>query len=193
MFAPAFQHMREDIGRVTQKFPGNAENGAVYNHAGAFYIYALYTLGGAEADRAYTLLRQMLPGPDEADYRQRGQLPIFLPNYYRGAWREFPRTAGRSSQLFNTGTVSWAYRCFVEGLCGLRGDKDGLVVHPQLPSAWPGMTVTRLFRGATFEVDIRRADVDKVTVMLNGRVLPSARVTDIRAGKTYQLKVAVPK
>jgi len=193
MFAPPFRGMREDIGRVTQKFPGNGENGAVYNHAGAFYAHGLYTLGGAEADRAYTTLRQMLPGPGADDYLRRGQLPVYIPNYYRGAWREFPRTAGRSSQLFNTGTVSWVYRCVVEGLFGLRGDRDGLTVRPQLPSHWQGVRATRLFRGATFDVDIRRGDVDAVTVRLDGRVLPEPRVTDIREGATYRLSVLVPR
>ena len=81
-------------------------------------------------------LRQMLPGPDLADYERRGQLPVFIPNYYRGAFREHPRTAGRSSQLFNTGTVAWVYRCLVEGLFGIKGNREGLVIDPQLPSHW---------------------------------------------------------
>ncbi|GAB1318069.1 Glycoside hydrolase family 94 protein [Madurella fahalii] len=192
MFAPPFTKMREDIGRVTQKAIGSAENGAVYNHAGVFYIYSLYKMGGQQ-DRAYSLLRQLLPGPSEADYRQRGQLPIYIPNYYRGAWREFPRTAGRSSQLFNTGTVSWAYRCFIEGLCGLRGDVDGLTIRPQLPSAWNAIKVTRIFRDATFHLDIRRADVDDVTVKHGNKTLPEPRVTNIEAGATYNLTVLVPQ
>ncbi|MDQ0194191.1 GH36-type glycosyl hydrolase domain-containing protein [Paenibacillus wynnii] len=60
--APSFTSMREDVGRVTQKHPGTAENGAVYNHAAAFYIYGLYSVG--EKENAYRLLRKMLPGPD---------------------------------------------------------------------------------------------------------------------------------
>ena len=192
MFAPPFTKMREDIGRVTQKAIGSAENGAVYNHAGVFYIYSLYKLGGQQ-DRAFTHLRQLIPGPSEADYRQRGQLPIYIPNYYRGGWREFPRTAGRSSQLFNTGTVSWAYRCVIEGLCGLRGDAEGLVIRPQLPSAWDAIKVTREFRGATFHLDIRRADVNDVTVKLGDKVLPEPRITGFKAGETYRLSVLVPQ
>ena len=78
----------------------------------------------------------MIPGPDLADYVQRGQLPVYIPNYYRGAWRQHPRTAGRSSQLFNTGTVAWVYRCLVEELFGLKGDKHGLLIQPQLPTHW---------------------------------------------------------
>lgn len=190
MFAPPYSKMRDDVGRVTQKHPGSAENGAVYNHAAAFYIYSLYTI--AEGGRAYDLLRRMIPGPDEADYLQRGQLPIFIPNYYRGAWKEYPRTAGRSSQLFNTGTVSWVYRCVVEGLCGLAGDEEGLRIAPQLPPDWPGMRVVRQFRGATFDVTIRRGGGGQVEVRCDGELLAAPRVTAIEAGRRYLLEVSVP-
>lgn len=194
MFAPPYAGMREDVGRVTQKYPGSAENASVYNHAAVFYIHALYGLGGDEAERAYEVLRKLIPGPDEDDYIRRGQMPVYIPNYYRGAWREYPRTAGRSSQLFNTGTVSWAYRCVIEGLCGLRGDATGLTVNPQLPPHWDGMKVKRLFRGATFLVDIKKeAGVDEVVVRYGDAVLPEARFTSIQPGETYRLSVSVPK
>jgi len=191
MFAPPYSAMRDDVGRVTQKHPGSAENGAVYNHAAIFYIYSLYTIG--ESERAYQLLRQMIPGPDEQDYLQRGQLPVFIPNYYRGAYKEYPRTAGRSSQLFNTGTVSWAYRCLIEGLCGLRGDGEALTVAPQLPRHWDQIKVTRRFRGATFEVTVRRADVGSVTVVQDGAALPDPRVTRFAPGRKIVLEVRIPR
>lgn len=191
MFGPPYSKMREDVGRVTQKYPGSGENASLYSHAAIFYIFSLYSIG--ENDKAYELLRKMLPGPSEEDYRQRGQLPVYIPNYYRGAWREYPRTAGRSSQLFNTGTMPWVYRCFVEGLCGLQGDAQGLLIRPQLPSAWNGIKVTRIFRGATFEVDIRRADVKEVAVKQDGKLLSEPRITNIESGAKYQLAVAVPK
>lgn len=191
MFAPPYSKMRDDVGRVTQKHPGSAENGAVYNHAAIFYIFSLYTVG--QGERAYELLRQMIPGPDLGDYLQRGQLPVFIPNYYRGAHREYPRTAGRSSQLFNTGTVSWVYRCLVEGLCGLTGDAGGLAIAPHLPSGWERMQVERSFRGAAFKVAIRRADVAQVQVWQHGQLLPHARIDAVAAGTTYELEVLVPR
>jgi cellobionic acid phosphorylase len=191
MFAPPYSAMRDDVGRVTQKHPGSAENGAVYNHAAIFYIYSLYTIG--ESDRAYKLLRQMIPGPDAADYLQRGQLPVFIPNYYRGAWHQYPRTAGRSSQLFNTGTVSWAYRCFIEGLCGLKGDADGLLVQPQMPSSWNDMKVVREFRGATIHLSVRRADVDEPQLLHSGKRLPGNRVSGIVAGAVLELEALIPR
>jgi cellobionic acid phosphorylase len=191
LVAPAFTAMREDIGRVTQKFPGSAENGSVYNHAAAFYIYSLFTAG--ESDRAYRLMRRMIPGPDMADYKQRGQLPVYIPNYYRGAYYQHTRTAGRSSQLFNTGTVSWVYRCLIEQLFGLRGDRNGLLVQPQLPTGWQSVKVRREFRDATFEVAIRREPGNRKTrVNVDGALLPENRITNIQPGRTYRVDVVLP-
>ena len=190
MLAPAYTTMRDDVGRVTQKHPGSAENGSVYNHAAIFYIYSLFTI--AEKDRAYKLLRQMIPGPSEADYLQRGQLPVYIPNYYRGAYYQYPRTAGRSSQLFNTGTVSWVYRCLVEGVFGLQGDEKGLRINPQLPSAWSEAKAIRQFRGAEFHVAIARADVDRIQVRCNGDLLVSDCIENIQAGQSYKVDVLIP-
>jgi cellobionic acid phosphorylase len=190
MFAPAYTSMRDDVGRVTQKFPGSAENGSVYNHAAVFYIYSLYTI--AERDRAFKLLRQMIPGPGEADYLQRGQLPVFIPNYYRGAWHEYPRTAGRSSQLFNTGTVSWVYRCLVEGLFGVRGSMDGLHIQPQLPSDWAGAELVREFRGATLEINIMRKAIAEQQLWVDGQLLPGNYLKDLAVGQLYKVEVHLP-
>ncbi|KAF2127369.1 glycoside hydrolase family 94 protein [Dothidotthia symphoricarpi CBS 119687] len=193
MFAPPFTAMREDVGRVTQKYPGQGENGSVYNHASSFYSWALYEIN--EPDRAFEVLRKMIPGPDEEDRLQRGQLPVFIPNYYRGGHGipHLERTAGRSSQLFNTGTVSWAYRCFIEGLCGMRGVKEGLRIEPKLPSMWDGMKATRLFRGATYKLDVKRADVESMKIFVDGRELEGLVIEDVEAGGTYHVEVLLSK
>lgn len=192
MLAPAYTAMRDDVGRVTQKFPGSAENGSVYNHAAVFYIYSLYTI--QDSDRAYRLLRQMLSGPDEADYRQRGQMPVYIPNYYRGAYYQHPRTAGRSSQLFNTGTVSWVYRSLIEGLFGLKGCPTGLLVEPQLPKHWKNARVVRQFRGAEFEVEYsRRAGQSAASIRVDGADIQGNRIESFESGRTYKVEVFLPE
>ncbi|GAB3510697.1 GH36-type glycosyl hydrolase domain-containing protein [Pseudoxanthomonas daejeonensis] len=191
MLDPPYTGMREDVGRLTQKFPGSAENGAVYNHAAAFYLHSLYAVG--ESDRAWQVMRAMLTGPDPADGLQRGQLPVFVPNYYRGAWRSHPRTAGRSSQLFNTGTAAWLYRCMVESLFGLRGDGDGLRIAPQLPSHWPRACASRQFRGAVFEVGIERVEgLRERRILVDGTPLQGEVIAAVEAGRHYQVRVELP-
>lgn len=192
MLGPPYTGMREDVGRLTQKFPGSAENGAIYNHAAAFWMHALYRVG--DADRAWRTLRAMLAGPDADDCIRRGQLPVFVPNYYRGAWRLHPRTAGRSSQLFNTGTAAWMYRCTVESLFGLRGDGDGLRIAPQLPSHWSRARALRRFRGAEFDVRIgRESGIAATRVHVDGTPLPDGRLAGIEAGRRYRVEVRLPE
>jgi len=187
LLAPAFTQMHEHIGRVTQKHPGSAENGSVYNHASIFYIYSLYQIG--EADKAYSLLKAMLPDIDLDDVKTRGQLPIFIPNYYRGAFKEIPETAGRSSHLFNTGTISWYYRCIVEELIGLKGTPDGVVINPQLPSHWGFLNAKRSFRGAMFDLKMTRGKISKIEI--NGVELDGNSFTGIKAGEYYKTNIII--
>jgi cellobionic acid phosphorylase len=192
MLAPAYTGMRENIGRLTQKHPGSAENGAVYNHASTFYIYSLFLSGRSE--KAYRELRKMLPGPADEDYAQRGQMPVFVPNYYRGAVRQFPRTAGRSSQMFNTGAASWLYRVIVEQLFGLRGTAEGLSIDPALPPEWMKASATRRFRGAVIEIDIRRRpNCEKMLMTVDGKRWPDNLLRDIDVGRTYKIEIEMPE
>ena len=196
MLAPSFTKMREDIGRVTQKHPGSAENGSIYNHAAAFYVYALYQSQqrSEHADIAYQVMRKMIPSDDPQDLLQRGQLPVFIPNYYRGAYRQFERTAGRSSQLFNTGTVHWFYRCLIDGLFGLQGTPEGLRVAPQLPSDWPSANVKRQFRGAEFAVSFTRSKQTLTPIIsVDGAVIDGNVIKDIDAGALYNVDVSLPE
>ena len=187
MLAPSFTRMREDIGRVTQKHPGTAENGSIYNHASAFYAYALYQQ--QHNDRAFDVLRQMIPSSEEADLIQRGQMPVFIPNYYRGAYDQLPRTAGRSSQLFNTGTVHWFYRCLIDGMFGVKGNPEGLSISPQLPNDWSNARIKRPFRGAEFDIHfILDSSVEKGVILNNQRVENNV-IKGIEKGQHYHVTV----
>ena len=187
MLSPPFTKMHEHIGRVTQKFPGSAENGSVYNHAAIFYIYSLFKI--EDGDRAFELLKSMLPGRNPQDLLQRGQIPIFIPNYYRGAYKSLPNTAGRSSQMFNTGTVSWYYRCVLEGLVGFRGHINGVSIQPCLPSNWDRLSARRKFRGADFNIEIKRGS--QKAIVVNGKPLSGHNITNIKSGHHYDVQVMI--
>ncbi len=183
LLAPAYTKMRDDVGRLTQKWAGAAENGAVYNHATAFYIYSLFTIN--ENNRGFSALSRMIAGPNDEDYLKRGQLPLFIPNYYRGAYKEFPETAGRSSQLFNTGTIAWVYRTIIEQLFGLKGTKTGLSIAPKFPEEWDNISVIRKFRGAVFEIEYRKSETKGI--IADGLLVSGNIVSGFEKGKTYKI------
>ena len=189
MLAPSYTRMVEDVGRITQKHPGVSENGSVYNHAAIFYAYSLFQVG--ENDLAFEVLIKILPSLDNSD--KSGQLAVFVPNYYRGAYYQFPEQAGRSSQLFNTGTLAWLYRCLVEELCGLKGGNGVLYVAPKLPSSLHKISGQRLFRGATLNYSIEKSDqVSKIETYLDNKLINDNRLENLVANKTYQVSIWVP-
>ncbi|MEM6900073.1 MAG: NdvB protein [Pseudomonadota bacterium] len=191
VLAPAYTSMQEHIGRVTQKFPGSAENGSIYNHAAMFCIYALYL--DADSDLAFEEIKRIVPSALDERVLQREQLPVFLPNYYRGAVKQFPRTAGRSSQLCHTGACSWLYRVTVEQMFGLRGTRAGLLVDPQLPAVWDHAHITRRFRGAVFSVELHRDPVvENPLIAVDGRPLATNLIENIQDGRHYQVSVTLP-
>ena len=189
MLAPSFTQMVEDVGRVTQKHPGVSENGSVYNHAGIFYAYSLFQ--NNQNDAAYDVLIKMLPSIDKC--LQTGQMPNFIPNYYRGAYHQFSQHAGRSSHLFNTGTISWFYRCVIEELCGLKGGAQGLIVEPKLPSKLSALKGIRHYRGATIHFDITRQEAtDRLSLLLDGQAIVGNVLPPLNSAQSYQLSVVMP-
>lgn len=186
MLNPAYTSMVEDIGRITQKSPGVAENGSIYNHASAFYIYALFKLGNY--DQATELLKGLISTSDKADIT--GQLPNYIPNYYRGAPNQFPGYTGRSSRLLHTGTIAWMMRCISEELCGLRGHPEGLVIQPKLPSFWSSMSAKRRFRDKQITLTITRSDeLTDTTIYVNGEQLKGNLLRFSDDVSTYDLAV----
>ncbi|MFC1453536.1 GH36-type glycosyl hydrolase domain-containing protein, partial [Verrucomicrobiota bacterium] len=168
MLAPAYTGMREEIGRLTLKAPGTYENGAVYCHAALFYAYGLFVV--RQAEQAFHVLRLLLPGWKTHTLQRAQQLPVYIPNCYRG--RDAGESAGRSSHEPNTGTSAWFYLTVVTRLLGVRAQFDGLRLDPQLPAAWRRAAVWRRFRGAEYEIEIRRSARVKATeVVLDGRRL----------------------
>lgn len=192
MLAPSYTKMREDVGRLTQKYPGVSENGSVYNHAAVFYAYSLYQHG--EHQQAFEVLKAMIPNFDDAVTR--GQLPVYIPNYYRGAYFQLPEQAGKSSHLFNTGTLAWFYRCIVEELCGLKGEKGNLLIQPKLPKSLQTISGVRTFQQATFHFVIKKVVMPSTSkqlkVTLDGNRLDTHLITGIQAGKSYQLIIELP-
>ena len=40
-------------------------------------------------------------------------------------------------------------------ILGIRPQEDGLLVDPSIPADWPGFKVTRKFRNASYEIEVK--------------------------------------
>ena len=113
-------------------------------------------------------------------------------SYYRGAHKQIARTAGRSSQLFNTGSVHWFYRSLIEGLFGVKGSADGLIISPNLPSQWQKADIVRYFRGATLTIRYVRNSVKKLRINVDDKLLKENLIRNLNKGQHYEVLVEIP-
>lgn len=182
--APPFTRMDENIGKLSQKIPGWNENGSVYCHAAAFYAYALFQAGDAE--RGFSIVRSLLPGGGSNSIERSGQLPLYIPNFYRG--EAAGRKAGLSSHSPNSGTAAWYYRTTIAMLMGVRAELNGLIIDPKLPSCWRNARVHRRWREAEFDIEIRSCHKgEKPRLEFNGTLLEGNFISPQRPGSKHHV------
>ena len=161
--APSFEKGDPNIGRVSYFQKGLVENGAVYNHGVAFKIAADCMLG--RGDYAYKSFK--LISCDNPDNLNSGVEPYAVSNMYIGP--ENPYLAGYSPMSWVTGTAGWLYRCATEFICGVKPTIKGLKIQPCMPSGWSGLTLTRKFRGETYEIYFEESE--KAELCCDGKVV----------------------
>ena len=79
-------------------------------------------------------------------------------------------------------------------ILGIAADFDGLKIDPSIPSAWDGLTATRQFRGAKYNITVKNPNhVCKgvVKMIVDGKEV-AGNVVPVEAGKTeYNVEVVL--
>lgn len=110
---PGYTNWDPAAGNLSSLSPGMAENFAVYNHAAAFAVYALFKAGRTE--EALRIFRKILPF--YKDWRKTRAEPYVLVNFYNGGY--YPERAGEGGIPWLTGTANWIALCLWDYLLPL--------------------------------------------------------------------------
>jgi cellobiose phosphorylase len=189
-FYPPFPEPEPRAGIISRFAPGTKENGSLQGHNSRWRIWAECVAG--RGDKAYEILRTMLPcvrhaaGPDL--YRIE---PYAACQFLYAPQADRP---GEGSHSWATGTACWTLLNVWEHMLGVRPETGGLRIDPCLPSHWASAKMTRPFRGATFEITIRKPRGicrGKVALKLDGKPLQGNIVPPQPAGGTYRVTVTV--
>ena len=62
---------------------------------------------------------------------------------------------GQGKNSWLTGTAAWNMVAISQYILGIAADFDGLKIDPSIPHEWDGMTVSRQFRGATYNITVK--------------------------------------
>jgi cellobiose phosphorylase len=187
LFTPAFATPDPGIGYLSRYAPGVRENGGVYVHAACWAVLAERQLHGVQA--AYDLWRSFCPAHRGQDPDSYVAEPYVMPGNVQGP--ESPH-AGQGGWSWYTGSGQWYLRALVEGVLGIRATAEGLKVDAALPEGWDEFSVQRRFRGATYNVRIRRAGTDEIPeVLVNGESYDHAVLPLPEDDRELQVEITV--
>ncbi|MGA3081585.1 MAG: hypothetical protein ABSD44_09405, partial [Terracidiphilus sp.] len=164
---PAFSKPNDDIGFMGRVYKGVKENGAIFSHPNPWAVIAECKLGRGE--RAMKFYDSLLPCNQNDKIETREAEPYSYCQFIMGK----DHTAfGRARHPWLTGSGGWNYTAATRWILGVRLGFDGLIVDPCIPADWREFSVTRQWRGATFEIAVKNPNgVQKgvASVTLNGK------------------------
>lgn len=184
---PAFTKPRPDVGYVTRYAPGLRENGGVYSHAATWSVWA-YTLVD-QPERAYEAYRKICPPNRSADIDTYKAEPYVTPGNVDGPLSEY---YGRGGWTWYTGSSQWLHRVATHWILGIRPQADGLWVEPSIPSHWPGYKVTRRFRHAWYQIEVKNPQhVSKgiKSLTVDGKTIAGNLVPAFNDGQTHRVEI----
>ncbi len=149
---PAYSQYYLHLGEISSYPPGYKENAGIFCHTNPWIMMAEARLG--HGDEAFDYYRRINPSAREEISEVHRCEPYVYAQMIAG--RDAP-THGEAKNSWLTGTAAWNYVAITQWILGIRPSYYGLQVTPVIPTNWPGFEATRLFRGVTYRISVKRA------------------------------------
>ncbi|MCM8774909.1 MAG: glycosyl transferase family 36 [Candidatus Omnitrophica bacterium] len=189
LLTPGYDKTDPTIGYITRYAPSVRENGGLYTHAATWAVQAECMMG--RGDKAYELCKVFNPilrGLDpDLYYCEPYVTPGNVdgpdsPNFGRGGWTWY------------TGSAVWYAVVVMNWLLGVRPVRDGLCIDPVLPKEWPGFKMKRVFRNATYVIEVKNPagtgqGIKKIVV--DGKQQASNIILPFQDGRTHKVQVVL--
>ena len=185
---PAYTTYQVELGEVSTYPPGYKENGGIFCHNNPWVIIAETVVG--RGDKAFDYYKRITPAYREEISDVHRLEPYVYAQMIAG--KEAPR-AGEAKNSWLTGTAAWNFVAVSQYLLGVRPDWDGLVVDPQIGPDVPSFTVTRVARGATYEISVTNSGAggSRASLVVDGTPVEGNLVPYAPAGSTVRVEVTL--
>jgi cyclic beta-1,2-glucan synthetase len=184
LFWPPFDVSEPHAGYIQGYPPGLRENGGQYTHGSLWLALACARLG--DGNQAVRLLQIMNPveinrTPD-AVARYGGEPYVVAADVYAATGQE-----GRSGWTWYTGSASWMYRVWLEGVLGFQLRGENVSFRPNLPDEWKEFTLRYVYGEGQYVFHVRRTGAQRL--VLDGEVMPGEAVHLSRSRAEHRVDV----
>ena len=173
---PAYTKYYIQYGEISTYPGGYKENAGIFTHNNAWIICAEAYAG--RGDKAFEYYSKIAPAFNEEISDLHKTEPYVYGQMIAG--KDASRFGeGKNSWL--TGTAAWNMVAISQYILGVQPDFDGLKIDPSIPAQWDGLSISRKFRGATYDIKVSNPShvnkgIKSVTVdgnAIEGNVLPA--------------------
>ena len=186
---PPYTEYHLELGEISSYPPGYKENAGIFCHNNPWISIAETVVG--RGNRAFEVYRKICPAYLEDISEIHRTEPYVYSQMIAG--KDAVRH-GEAKNSWLTGTAAWTFYNVSRYILGVMPEYDGLRIDPCVPDTMHEFTVTRKFRGDTYEIHVdnsagvckgvQRMTVDGVET--DGNVLSS-----VGDGKTHVVEVVM--
>lgn len=185
---PAYSRYYLELGEISSYPPGYKENAGIFCHNNPWVMIGEARVGNG--DGAHDYYSRINPSAREEISDVHRCEPYVYAQMIAG---RDASTHGEAKNSWLTGTAAWNYYAITQWILGIRTGYNGLHIAPVVPKGWKGFTVTRKFRGVTYNIAVERTGPgNKVCLEVNGSCVPGDIVPLPPAGtKTVAVKATL--
>ncbi len=189
LLTPAYTKYEVSLGEISSYPPGYKENAGIFCHNNPWIVCAEAELG--HGDRAFRVYERTAPAYIEDISEIHRTEPYVYSQMIAG--RDAP-SFGEGKNSWLTGTAAWTFLSISQAILGLKPTPDGLSIDPCIPSAMPGFRVTRRYRGAVYDIEVRNPNgvqhgIARMTA--DGKALKSNVLPPAPKGSTVHVEVVM--
>jgi len=147
---PAFTKYYIEYGEISSYPPGYKENAGVFCHNNPWIMIGETVVGNG--NRAWEYYQKICPSYLEDISELHKTEPYVYAQMVAGKDAFKP---GEAKNSWLTGTASWNFYAITQFILGIQPDYEGLIVDPCIPNDWKGFKISRKFRGALYEIEVK--------------------------------------
>ncbi len=186
---PAYSEYHKELGEVSSYPPGYKENAGIFCHNNTWVNLAWCLLGDGE--RAFQYYLSICPSAKQEQIETYRCEPYVYAQMIAG---RDSATPGEAKNAWLTGTAAWTFVSASQGILGVKPEFSGLLIDPCVPRDWKEFSVTRRFRGATYNISVKNPNgvckgVKSLTV--GGKRVEGAVIPPQAAGSTVEVEATL--
>ncbi len=147
---PAYTRYHLELGEISSYPPGYKENAGIFCHNNPWISIAETCIG--RGDRAFEVYKKTCPSYIEDISEIHRTEPYVYSQMVAGADAKFH---GEAKNSWLTGTAAWTFTNISQYILGIYPTLKGLSVNPCIPAEFGDFNVTRVYRGVTYNIEIK--------------------------------------